>query len=102
MGKQAIVKAQKRLKSQVTAFDEIVVADYNLSTFEKLTHEFLHRRVYGQQETNYEPDQNPPIARGAQPDSDGREPWFLCYSLSEQDVADTLTMFEDAVKAAQK
>jgi glutamate-1-semialdehyde 2,1-aminomutase len=42
------------------------------------------------------------IARGAQPDGDGREPWFLCYSHSEQDVADTLTMFEDAVKAVVK
>jgi glutamate-1-semialdehyde 2,1-aminomutase len=42
------------------------------------------------------------IARGAQPDADGREPWFMCYSHSEQDVADTLTMFEDAVKAVVK
>ena len=38
------------------------------------------------------------IKLGAQPDSDGREPWFMCYSHSEQDVADTLTMFEQAVK----
>ncbi len=41
------------------------------------------------------------IQRGAMPDSDGREPWFLCYSLSEQDVDDTLNMFNDAVKAAK-
>ncbi len=41
------------------------------------------------------------IARGAQPDADGREPWFMCYSHSEQDVADTLTMFEDAVRAVK-
>jgi glutamate-1-semialdehyde 2,1-aminomutase len=41
------------------------------------------------------------IHRGAMPDSDGREPWFLCYSLSEQDVDDTLNMFNDAVKAAK-
>ncbi len=41
------------------------------------------------------------IARGAQPDADGREPWFMCYSHSEQDVADTLSVFEDAVKAAK-
>jgi glutamate-1-semialdehyde 2,1-aminomutase len=38
------------------------------------------------------------IRRGVQPDSDGREPWFLCASLSEQDVADTLQAFEDAVR----
>jgi glutamate-1-semialdehyde aminotransferase len=39
------------------------------------------------------------IKRGAMPDSDGREPWFLCYSLSEADVSETLNMFNDAVKA---
>lgn len=38
------------------------------------------------------------IGRGVQPDSDGREPWFLCYSHSEQDIADTLNAFEDALQ----
>jgi glutamate-1-semialdehyde 2,1-aminomutase len=42
------------------------------------------------------------IRRGVQPDSDGREPWFLCYALSEHDVAETLTAFEDAVKEAKR
>jgi glutamate-1-semialdehyde aminotransferase len=42
------------------------------------------------------------IARGAMPEADGREPWFLCYSHSERDIADTLTAFEDSVKAAVK
>ncbi len=42
------------------------------------------------------------IERGVMPDSDGREPWFLCYTLSEQDVADTLTAFEEAVKVAKE
>ncbi len=41
------------------------------------------------------------IENGAQPDGDGREPWFMSYSHSEKDVADTLTMFEDAVKASK-
>jgi len=41
------------------------------------------------------------IERGVVPDPDGREPWFLCYSHSEQDIADTLTAFEDAVKAVK-
>ena len=41
------------------------------------------------------------IQHGAMPDSDGREPWFLCYSLSDQDVDDTLNMFNDAVKEAK-
>lgn len=40
--------------------------------------------------------------RGVLPDSDGREPWFLCYALSEEDVAETLNIFNDAVKAAKK
>lgn len=37
------------------------------------------------------------IERGAQPDADGREPWFLCYSLTEKDVARTLEVFEEAL-----
>ncbi|RME84366.1 MAG: aspartate aminotransferase family protein [Caldilineae bacterium] len=40
--------------------------------------------------------------RGVQPDADNREPWFLCYSLSEEDVAETLQVFEDAVLAVKK
>lgn len=39
---------------------------------------------------------------GVLPDSDGREPWFLCYSLSEGDVNETLNVFNDAVMAAKK
>jgi len=42
------------------------------------------------------------IARGVMPDSDGREPWFLCAALSEADVAETLNIFNDSVKAAKK
>ena len=42
------------------------------------------------------------IHRGVQPDSDAREPWFLCYSLSEDDVNETLNIFNDSVKAAKK
>jgi glutamate-1-semialdehyde 2,1-aminomutase len=38
------------------------------------------------------------IRRGAMPDPDGGEPWFLCAALSEKDVEDTLNFFEDAVK----
>jgi glutamate-1-semialdehyde 2,1-aminomutase len=40
------------------------------------------------------------IDRGVMPDSDGREPWFLCYGHGEQEIADTLTAFEEAVKVA--
>jgi glutamate-1-semialdehyde 2,1-aminomutase len=42
------------------------------------------------------------IARGVQPDADGREPWFLCYALSEADVTETLNIFNDSVKAAKQ
>ncbi len=41
------------------------------------------------------------IRRGVQPDSDGREPWFLCYALSEGDIDETLNVFNDSVKAAK-
>jgi glutamate-1-semialdehyde 2,1-aminomutase len=40
--------------------------------------------------------------RGVQPDSDGREPWFLCYALSQEDVDETLNIFNDAVKEAKE
>ncbi len=42
------------------------------------------------------------IHRGVQPDGDSREPWFLCYSLSEKDVDETLNIFNDSVKAAKE
>ena len=42
------------------------------------------------------------IERGVQPDADGREPWFLCYALSEADVNETLNIFNDSVKAAKE
>ena len=38
-----------------------------------------------------------PHRRGVQPDADNREPWFLCYSLSEADVSETLNIFNDVV-----
>jgi glutamate-1-semialdehyde 2,1-aminomutase len=41
------------------------------------------------------------IQRGVQPDGDAREPWFLCYALSEEDVNETLNVFNDSVKAAK-
>jgi len=41
------------------------------------------------------------IERGVMPDGDGREPWFLCYSHGEQEIAETLTVFEDAVKSVK-
>ena len=37
------------------------------------------------------------IERGVQPDGDAREPWFLCYSLSEEDVNETLNVFNDSI-----
>lgn len=40
--------------------------------------------------------------RGVQPDADGREPWFLSYSHSEADIAETLQIFEEAVKRAKR
>jgi len=42
------------------------------------------------------------IKRGVQPDGDGREPWFLCYALSDEDVDETLNVFNDAIEAVKK
>lgn len=36
--------------------------------------------------------------RGILPDPDYQEPWFMCYSHSEQDVAETLTAYEEVVR----
>lgn len=42
------------------------------------------------------------IERGVMPDCDGREPWFVSYSHSDADIDETLTAFEDAVKAVKQ
>jgi len=42
------------------------------------------------------------IQRGVQPDGDAREPWFLCSALSEEDVNETLNVFNDSVNAAKE
>jgi glutamate-1-semialdehyde 2,1-aminomutase len=39
------------------------------------------------------------VRKGALPEPDGREPWFICAALSEKDVEDTLSYFDDALKA---
>lgn len=41
------------------------------------------------------------IQRGVQFDGEGKEPWFLCYALSDEDVAETLDAFHEAVKAVK-
>jgi glutamate-1-semialdehyde 2,1-aminomutase len=42
------------------------------------------------------------LERGVMPDGDGREPWFLCYSHGDHEIAETLTVFEDAVKTMMR
>ena len=39
--------------------------------------------------------------RGVLPEMDDREPWFISYSHTEADIAETLTKFEEAVKVAK-
>ncbi len=38
------------------------------------------------------------INRGVMPDHDAREPWFLCFSHSDADIDETLTVFAEIVK----
>ncbi|MEN6299417.1 MAG: guanitoxin biosynthesis PLP-dependent transaminase GntE [Anaerolineaceae bacterium] len=38
------------------------------------------------------------IEQGVMPDPDPREPWFLCYSHSDEDMDETLNIFADVVK----
>jgi glutamate-1-semialdehyde 2,1-aminomutase len=42
------------------------------------------------------------IERGVMPDVDAREPWFLCYEHSDQDVDQTLQVYADLVKDAKR
>jgi glutamate-1-semialdehyde 2,1-aminomutase len=42
------------------------------------------------------------IERGVMPDHDPREPWFLCYSHTDQDIDKTLNVFEDAVRVVRR
>jgi glutamate-1-semialdehyde 2,1-aminomutase len=42
------------------------------------------------------------IARGVIPDSDAREPWFLCAAHDDVAIDETLNAFEDAVQAAKR
>ncbi len=38
------------------------------------------------------------IEHGVMPDPDSREPWFLCYSHSEDDINETLNVMSDVVQ----
>lgn len=42
------------------------------------------------------------IAHGVLPDDDPREPWFLCYSHDAAAIAETLTIFEEAVREVKR
>ena len=41
------------------------------------------------------------IDRGIMPDHDPREPWFLCYSHSENDIDQTLTAMRDLIRVTK-
>ncbi len=38
------------------------------------------------------------VERGVMAEPDGREPWFLCYAHGEEEIATTLSTFEDVVR----
>ena len=42
------------------------------------------------------------IERGVMPDHDPREPWFLCYAHSDEDIDQTLNVMEDVVKITRR
>jgi glutamate-1-semialdehyde 2,1-aminomutase len=42
------------------------------------------------------------IEQGVMPDHDPREPWFLCYSHSDEDIAITLSIFREVVKTVKR
>jgi glutamate-1-semialdehyde 2,1-aminomutase len=42
------------------------------------------------------------IERGVMPDHDPREPWFLSYSHSEEDIDQTLDVFSDCIRSVKR
>jgi glutamate-1-semialdehyde 2,1-aminomutase len=42
------------------------------------------------------------IAHGVMPDHDPREPWFLCYSHTDEDIEETLNVMADAVNKVKR
>jgi glutamate-1-semialdehyde 2,1-aminomutase len=40
------------------------------------------------------------IDRGVMPEPDSREPWFMCEALSDEDIAQTAQVLDEAVRAA--
>jgi glutamate-1-semialdehyde 2,1-aminomutase len=52
-------------------------------------------------EAMYEAISDNLIRNGVFPETDGREPWFLCHALSNADVDETLNKFNDSVKTVK-
>jgi glutamate-1-semialdehyde 2,1-aminomutase len=42
------------------------------------------------------------IERGVMPETDGKEPWFICAAHTEAIIDETLTVFDEAVRAVKK
>jgi glutamate-1-semialdehyde 2,1-aminomutase len=42
------------------------------------------------------------IDKGVMPDHDPREPWFLCYSHTDEDIDETLNVMTDAVRNVKR
>jgi len=42
------------------------------------------------------------IERGVMPDHDAREPWFLCYAHTDEEIDETLNIFTDVIKNADR
>ncbi|HEY2980975.1 MAG TPA: guanitoxin biosynthesis PLP-dependent transaminase GntE [Anaerolineales bacterium] len=42
------------------------------------------------------------IERGVMPDFDAREPWFLCYQHSDEDIDQTLNIYAEIVKESKR
>jgi glutamate-1-semialdehyde 2,1-aminomutase len=42
------------------------------------------------------------VERGVLPDCDGCEPWFLCYRHEAEEIAETLSVFEEAVRSVKR
>ena len=67
-----------------------------------LTHPPLDLRDYGKaDEQIYEKLSYEMMRRGVMPETDGREPWFLCAAHTDELLQETLNVFEDSLKAVK-
>jgi glutamate-1-semialdehyde 2,1-aminomutase len=96
-------KLQTAIREVLSLFDLAYVIEGHPSLFniwfaEEPPYEF--RDWKGSDHSFYDEVAAGLIQRGVMPEPESREPWFICESLSDADIAETAQALEDAVREA--